>query len=374
MEFNARYTLIGVFTLVVITACFVFVYWLNTIGGLQQRDFYRIRFETPVIGLTRGSRVLYNGLHIGEVDKLDLDFEQPGRLFATISIRGGFPIRSDTHVGVDYQNLTGGAAISLTGVGKNADILKPGGPEMPMLVAGTFASVSWIQAARRALNKFNDILSDNAPALSNSISNIETFTNVLSENSSRFSNIIAGLERFAGGVKDKSKDVIFDLAAPLSFPSTFVKKDWTLLIAEPSVQLAFNTDKIMIESAAGQTKLLADGRWSDNLPNLVQSKLMQAYENAGLGDSVTKPSFGDGQGYQLKVDVRRFHLSTVSDPEADIIFFVKLSDSDGKSIASQLFKAKAPSSGVTPEAATAALQTAFQALVIDVMSWVHSTL
>ena len=374
MEFNARYTLIGLFTLTVIAACFLFIYWLNTVGGLQQRDYYKIRFETPVLGLSRGSRVLYNGLHIGEVSQLDLDFKEPGKLFATIAIKHEFPIRADTHVGIDYQSLTGGAAIVLTGIGASAEVLQPSGGELPLLIADAYAGTSWMQAARNVLNKMDVILTENAPALKDSISNIKTFTDALSRNSDKVDNILAGLERFAGGVKDKSKDVIFDLAAPTSFPAAIQKGSWSLVIGEPTVQLAFNTDKIMLETETGQTKMMEDGRWSDNLPNLMQSKLLQSFENAGLGDVVSKSSFGETEGASLNVDVRRFHLNVSGEPQAIVQLYVKLSGGDGKVIANKLFEGRMDATGLSPVEASAALQGAFQKTVVDIMSWVVGAL
>lgn len=374
MEFNARYTLIGLFTLLVVAACFVFIYWLNTVGGLQQRDYYKIRFDTPVLGLSRGGRVLYNGLHVGEVEKLDLDFEEPGKLYATIAIKHGFPLRADTHVGIDYQSLTGGAAIVLTGISSTATVLNPGGAEMPLLVADIYAGASWIQSARQVLSKLDKVLTENAPAVKDSIANIQTFTGILAKNSDRVENIIAGLERFAGGVKDKSKDVIFDPKAPTEFPAGIAREDWTLTIAEPTVQLAFNTDKILTEPVAGQTKPIEEGRWSDNMPNLLQSKLLQSFENAGLADAVSKPSFGEGEGSKLTIDVRRFHLNLLGKPQGEVIFFAKLVDGEGKVSASRLFTAKAPAEGDDSAAAAAALEAALQRVLIDLMSWVVETL
>ena len=268
MEFQARYTLIGLFTLGVIGAIFLFIYWLNTIGGLQQRDYYKIRFEGQILGLTRGSRVLYNGLHIGEVSSLDLDFNHPDKLFATISVKKDFPLRKDTYVGLDYQSLTGGAAITLTGSSSSAALLKSSGANIPLIVADKSAGSSWIQAANTVLRKIDGILTENQQPLNESIENIKTFTGILSKNSDRIENILAGLERFAGGVKDKTKDVIYDLdiADKISLKPGDV--NWHITIAEPTVQLAYNTDKIMIQAQKGQTTFFPNGRGDQHDPGV----------------------------------------------------------------------------------------------------------
>ena len=369
MEFQARYTLIGLFSMAVISAVFIFIYWLNTIGGLQQRDYYKIRFEGQVLGLTRGSRVLYNGLHIGEVSELDLDFNHPDKLFATISVKKDFPLRKDTYVGLDYQSLTGGAAITLTGTSSSTALLKSTGAEIPLIIADKSAGSSWIQAANTVLQKIDSILSENQHPLNESIVNIKTFTGILSKNSDRIENILAGLERFAGGVKDKAKDIIYDLEIADKITLKPENENWSVTIAEPTVQLAYNTDKIMIQAQKGQTTFYPNGRWSDNLPNLVQSKIIQSFENAGLGDKISKPSFGDENGQKLIIDVRQFHIHQGKTSMAKVIFFAKLSNPDGKVVKTKLISTTAPVAGEDEPAAAKALSKAFQKNIEALMKW-----
>ena len=54
MEIRARYTLIGTFTLAVIAAVFMFVYWLNGSGALRYGSRYQIRFENYRVGAADG--------------------------------------------------------------------------------------------------------------------------------------------------------------------------------------------------------------------------------------------------------------------------------------------------------------------------------
>jgi phospholipid/cholesterol/gamma-HCH transport system substrate-binding protein len=47
METRARYIVIGLFTLAVVVAGFLFVYWLQNVGGLRRQAIFQIRFESP---------------------------------------------------------------------------------------------------------------------------------------------------------------------------------------------------------------------------------------------------------------------------------------------------------------------------------------
>jgi len=125
MEFRARYVLIGLFTLAVIVSVFGFVYWLNNMAGFGPRAVYQVRFTVPVSGLSVGSDVFFNGIHVGEVTDLAFEPEEPSQLSATISIDKNTPVRSDTKAGIDYQGLTGISNILLIGGSPTAPAVVP---------------------------------------------------------------------------------------------------------------------------------------------------------------------------------------------------------------------------------------------------------
>ena len=83
MEIRARYVLMGVFTLAVLFAGFSFVFWLNNAGTLRDRAVYQVRLESSVSWLLTGSAVLFNGIRVGEVTKLDLNTADRRQVQAT---------------------------------------------------------------------------------------------------------------------------------------------------------------------------------------------------------------------------------------------------------------------------------------------------
>ena len=107
MEVRARYLLIGFVALVAIAVAFVFVFWMNTTGGLAQRTSYRVQFDAPAAGLYKGSAVFFNGIRVGEVSDVLLDPTDPRRVMAQIAVDARTPVRTDTSVGLSFQGLTG---------------------------------------------------------------------------------------------------------------------------------------------------------------------------------------------------------------------------------------------------------------------------
>ena len=72
METRARYALIGFFTLAVIVAVFVFVYWLKRLDETGIRSTVYFEFSGTVGGLAPGGAVYFAGIKVGNVTALEL--------------------------------------------------------------------------------------------------------------------------------------------------------------------------------------------------------------------------------------------------------------------------------------------------------------
>jgi phospholipid/cholesterol/gamma-HCH transport system substrate-binding protein len=372
METRARYALIGLFMLAVIGASFAFVYWLENKGGFGERTAYQVRFGGSVSGLLVGSSVLFNGIRVGEVTGLGIDPEHPQEVVATIAVDPRTPIRSDTLVGIETQGLTGGAAVTLRGGSGTAEAVPPQG----MLTAPAQAGQDWTQAARDAFQRVDDVLAENADALHSTIENIDKFADALARNSDKVDSILAGLERMTGGGANPAKVPLFNLVAANNLPAAPQQTpSWLLVVPEPSTLMGFNTDKILLQPASGESTDLPDAKWSDNLPILVQDKVIQSFENAGYAKSISRTREGITGDYQLLIDIRRFHVSTAAEPAAaDIAFVAKVVDKDGKIVAAREFQATAPAKGSDAQAYVAALDDAFAKLLSDLVVWSTETI
>ena len=372
METRARYALIGLFMLAVIIASFAFVYWLENKGGFGERTAYQIRFGGSTSGLLVGSSVLFNGIRVGEVTGLGLDPEHPEQVVATIGVDPGTPIRSDTQVGIETQGLTGGAVVTLRGGSATAEAVPPQG----VLMAPPQAGQDWTQAARDAFQRVDDVLAENSDALHSAITNIDTFAGALARNSDKVDGILAGLEKMTGGGTSQAQAHLFDLVAANKLPSPPQQApSWLLVVPEPTTLMGFNTDKILLQPASGESADLPNAKWSDNLPVLFQDKVIQSFENAGYAKLISRTREGITGDYQLLIDIRSFHVSTATEPAvADIAFVAKVLDKDGKIVGAHAFQATAPAKGSDARAYVAALDEAFAKLQSDLLVWTTETI
>jgi phospholipid/cholesterol/gamma-HCH transport system substrate-binding protein len=375
METRARYALIGVFMLAVILASFAFVYWLENKGGFGKQDIYQVRFQGSVSGLLVGSAVLFNGLRVGEVTRLSLSADRPEDVVATIAVVHNTPLRDDTEVTIETQGLTGGAAIALRGGTSSSPLPGSESGAPPMLLAAPQAGQDWTQSARDAFQRMDQVLSENSEPLNSAIKNIDTFAGALARNSDKVDGILAGIERMTGGGTSPANMPVYDLVAATNFPSKPAEApSWTLVVPEPSTLMGFNTDKILLQPEAGESVPVDNARWGDNLPILLQAKVVQSFENAGYAKSVSRTRDGLTGDYQLLIDIRRFHISTAKEATADIDFVAKLANKDGKIIAASTFQATAPAKGSDAQAYVDAFDEAFAKLETDLVDWTTTTL
>jgi phospholipid/cholesterol/gamma-HCH transport system substrate-binding protein len=258
METRANYTLIGLFTLVVIAGVFGFVFWFQGMGG-GERGYYRIAFDGSVSGLRTGGSVMFNGIRVGEVTDLKLNPQHPEQVLVTVAVEKGVEIRPDTDISLEYQGLTGIASLSLKGGTGNP--VPPGGKsDPPTFHAPPGANADVAQNARDVLRRLDQFIAENQKAfhsamqnldafsatlakssvkIDSTLSNIDKFTGVLAANSERIDHIAQGLQNLTGG-EDGNGGQINDAARSLK-------------------TLIDNVEKRTAEITAGVSKLTATG-------------------------------------------------------------------------------------------------------------------
>jgi phospholipid/cholesterol/gamma-HCH transport system substrate-binding protein len=205
METRANFVLIGSFTLAVIAAAFGFVLWFQSLHTTKARSPIRIVFEGPATGLRNGGSVNFNGIRVGEVISVKLD--NPRRVVALAMVENKAPIRKDTLVGLEFQGLTGVAAISLKGGEEAAPAVPLDEDGVPVLTADPNALQDVTEAIRATLQNVNRIVSDNQDSVKNSLRNLETFTAALARNSEKIDNVMLKVD----GVMGKADSLMLGL-------------------------------------------------------------------------------------------------------------------------------------------------------------------
>jgi phospholipid/cholesterol/gamma-HCH transport system substrate-binding protein len=207
METRANYALIGVFTLAVVAAAFGFVLWFSGAEKPGGRKTYKIIFTGSISGLSEGGWVLFNGVRVGAVTKIDLLPQDPSRVDALIDVDAKVPVRADTKARLEYTGFTGVASVALTGGALDAPPL-PTSPQQPgVIVADSSEFQDLIATARRVakeasdfFTKTNRLIDDNSASITASVKNAEKFSDALATNPD-------GLKDFMGAIADLGKSI-----------------------------------------------------------------------------------------------------------------------------------------------------------------------
>jgi phospholipid/cholesterol/gamma-HCH transport system substrate-binding protein len=367
MEIKSRYRLIGAFMLAVIGLGFGFVYWLQNAGGVSDRLSYHIRFMDTVGGLQVGAPVTFDGINVGEVTGLSVDADDPHIILVTIGIARTTPLRADTTVKIDFQGLTGSAAVSLTGGSANLPKLNTMASP-PILTAGGSAGQGLTDMARQVLGRLDKLFGDNSADLHETIVNLKNFSGALSKNSGKIDTILSGLEKtFAAPAKPVM--AIYELNAPTNFPAVKQPPQAQLVVNDLTPLLIWDTQQILLKPAQGTVQAIENAQWGDSVPKLVQEKIIQSFENAHYTGAVSRPIGQLAADYQLIIDLRAFDVALSPSPHAEIEFTAKILSSDGKIVGARDFRAEAPAQSTDAVGATAALNTAFGKIATDLVNW-----
>jgi phospholipid/cholesterol/gamma-HCH transport system substrate-binding protein len=369
METRARYLVIGAFVLVCILAGFGFVYWLKNTTGIG-RTIYRVDFEQPVSGLTPGSSVLFNGIRVGAVVSLALDPKDPKRVTMMIAVDRGAPIRADTQVEIGFQGLTGAPAISLKGGSPDAPPPASQNGEPPLLKARAGTGQTLTESTQETLRKIDEVVAENKEPLHTAITGISTFADTLGKNSKRIEGLIGGLEKLTGVGGSKETPAVYDLAAPTSFPPLNKTIAQQMVVPDPNSILAFDTQKVLIKTAEGTYTDVENARWADNLPKLVQARIIQSFENARQLSTVSRPIDQLEAAYRLELGIRNFQISLQPAPTAVVEITARLVDDKGKVVDAHIFNVSVPAAGVKGPEAIAALNQAFAQAATQLVVWI----
>ena len=194
MKARASTLILGFAALTVAAAAVLGVLGFKKINGMRQQAPLRIVFEGSASGLRKGGNVNFAGVQIGTIKSLKLD--NPRKVVALAMVDSSAPIRKDTVVGLEFQGLTGIAAISLTGGAATAPPVPLDEDGMPVLRA----DVSEIESIRDSLHNGDRILVGNQARVKDALLSFETYTASLASKGEAIESIMRKAENAFSGI------------------------------------------------------------------------------------------------------------------------------------------------------------------------------
>jgi cholesterol transport system auxiliary component len=171
---------------------------------------------------------------------------------------------------------------------------------------------------------------------------------------------------------------LYTLSPKSTFPADLPKLDFQLVVEEPFAAGGLDTHRIAIFTTPYEVKYYPEARWSERVPRLVQTLLVESFENTGRIVSVGRQSVGLRSDFNLKSELREFQaeLKDASGvPEVVIALNAKLvSQTRHQIVASNNFSRRMKAKNSSLLAVVEAFDDALGKVLRDTVVWTMTTM
>jgi cholesterol transport system auxiliary component len=161
----------------------------------------------------------------------------------------------------------------------------------------------------------------------------------------------------------------YDLTALPSTIKSSGAKNSQIIIYEPTVIALYDSERVVIKGINQGFTYLPNTQWADRLPKLVQSRLIQSFENTSRYKSVGRPSDRISAGTLLTTEIRAFEISEETREAVVEISAKQVGQNSGRVENTRIFKVIAPVSSIDGSGSTAALDAALQTALSQIVNW-----
>jgi phospholipid/cholesterol/gamma-HCH transport system substrate-binding protein len=189
METRSNYVLVGSVTLALLVGLLVFIVWLAGLSNKATKCF-DIYFSQGVGGLNKGSSVNFQGVPVGQIEKISLLPDRPEFVWVRVQVDSETPVLQGTTAQIKGVGFTGVSEIALEGAVKGGQPLTQVGPQgCPVVPASSGGLGALLNSApelidriQRLTERLTELLSDrNQNSISDILENVEKTTDVLAQ-------------------------------------------------------------------------------------------------------------------------------------------------------------------------------------------------
>ena len=109
---------------------------------------------------------------------------------------------------------------------------------------------------------------------------------------------------------------IYTLTPKSTFDSDLPKVTWQLVVDQPTAARGLDTTRIALHPTDTEIKYYAGARWTDRAPDMVQTLLLESFENTDKIVAVGRQTIGLRSDFDLATDLREFQAEY--EPGSDI--------------------------------------------------------
>lgn len=216
MERQANYALVGVLTTLLVIGGLVFAVWLGNVRFDRDTNMYRILFQGPLRGVSKGAEVQFNGIKVGEVATVRIDPTNTARIQVDVEVDANTPVRVDSLASTEMQGISGVNSIAISAGTSGRPLLHDVSHDDPPLIRAkpnALASLltdggQMIEKAGETLDRVNRLLSDrNIVALGGTIESLNATAGELAANRAMFASAASALAKMDHTMDDAQRTI-----------------------------------------------------------------------------------------------------------------------------------------------------------------------
>jgi len=230
---------IGTTTLAVLAAGLVGLLVIQKVRTVRNQSPIRIVFDGSASGLRKGGGVNFDGVPAGQI--LSIKLENPRKIVVMAMLDNSAPIRKDTVVGIEFQGLTGVAAISLIGGAPSAPPVPLDADGVPVLTADLREQQ---ESITDTLHRVDNVIVENREAIKDTMLSVESYTaslqskadaidRILGKADTAFAGFDSGMDKIMNvlpGFTDGKTEELFEKMKSLrELADTYKKKSATFM-------------------------------------------------------------------------------------------------------------------------------------------------
>jgi len=120
------------------------------------------------------------------------------------------------------------------------------------------------------------------------------------------SGLLAGCGALPAAVVGGTPPRLYTLTPKSTFEPTLPRVDWQLLVEPPIAAAGLDTVRIALRERITELEYFASVAWTERAPQMVQTLLVESFENSGQIVSIGRETFGLRADYVLKTELREF--------------------------------------------------------------------
>lgn len=169
---------------------------------------------------------------------------------------------------------------------------------------------------------------------------------------------------------------LFRLTPKNTFAPGLPTVDWQLIIEQPLAPTGLNTGRIALHRRAVELEYYARANWTDRAPAMIQTLVVESFENSGKILAVGRESLGLRSDFVLKLELREFQAEYDGDgaPEAYVRINAKLVRMPQRAIiGSERFEARVQANADNMDDIVVAFDDALGKALKNLVGWTLTT-